>query len=379
MLSPVRSILPNVVLLAAACLAALGLGEILVREWEPQEIAGDPETVQPRGFYAPRPPLAFAMNPEFRGRFRRREFDTQVEIGPLGIRDRDFGPRAPGVRRVVVLGDSYTFGWGVEVGERYVDRLEEDLAPRWEVIKAGVNAYGTREEGEWLRAIGWSLEPEIVVLQFCMGNDFADNVGPRRRAENGFLVTEDGGIDGDRAGLGRDNGGRGGGGAARAPSVLGPVKTWLRAHSQLYVFLSERARWFRLGITRSERAASVVRDFNGTVDAGLATTAALLGEIAADARAHGARFLVVIVPMRHQVYDYAAVDRGALDHPNRALAAACDSLGIAALDLLPAFREETARGGPRLYFRRDRHWTREGHALAARALHEDLIARGWLQ
>jgi hypothetical protein len=80
--------------------------------------------------------------------------------------------------------------------------------------------------------------------------------------------------------------------------------------------------------------------------------------------------------MRHQIYEYAGADPGLLGYPNRTLRAACDSLGLRAIDLLAPFRAAAARAGERLYFRRDRHWTVAGHRLAGDALHDSLRSGG---
>jgi lysophospholipase L1-like esterase len=352
-----REALKNAALLGAATVVALAVGEAFVRVVAPQQLSVDPRRVHPRGFYAPHPEIGFTMNPAFRGRFRLPEFDTEVAIDSLGIRDREYGPRAEGTHRILVLGDSYTFGWGVEAGERYVDRLEERLnaggSERWEVVKAGINAYGTREEAAWLKTLGWDLEPDFVIVQFCMGNDFTDNAADGYHVAGDFLV------------------------ANRAPSTppdtarvswLAAVKRLGRERSHLYVLVRDRTRALRA--PRAERAGGLdeLRAFNRSVDEGLPPTAHALREIAEDAGRRGVPVLVLVVPMRHQIYESRAVDPAVLDHPNAAIAAACAEVGLPIFDLLPAFRDRAARGGPRLYFRVDRHWTREGHRLAGDAL-----------
>jgi hypothetical protein len=364
-----RAALKNAGLLALASLLALGAGELFIRLLAPQELAVDPRRTHPRFFYSAHPRIGFTMNPAFRGRFRQREFDTAVAIDSLGIRDREYGPSRPGTRRIVVLGDSYTFGWGVEAGERYVDRLETLLngrgSSRWEVVKAGINAYGTREEGLWLSEYGWALDPELVILEFCMGNDYADNFAPGYRVEDGYLVAKRPAPDADAA-------------AAPAPpaSALEPLKRWARRKSHLYVFLRDRVRWIRFGVGRAERGRGALRDFNASVDEGLPATERHLREIAEDARRHGVPVVVLIVPMRHQLYESRAIEAELLEYPNRVSRAACESAGLEVFDLLPEFRRAVAEGAPRLYFGVDRHWNREGHRLAGDLLHGELVRRG---
>ena len=48
-------------------------------------------------------------------RHESEEFDVQVKISGQGLRDREFPATASeGKTRIVAIGDSFTFGWGVQ-------------------------------------------------------------------------------------------------------------------------------------------------------------------------------------------------------------------------------------------------------------------------
>jgi hypothetical protein len=111
-----------------------------------------------------------------------------------------------------------------------------------------------------------------------------------------------------------------------------------------------------------------------------------LREIAGWAAAHGARYLVVLVPTKYQASDTGwdeyrarwglpddALDR---DHAQRFLRAFLEQEGIAFVDLLPSFR--AAASPESLFFSVDAHWTPAGHRLAAAIVHRELHRRGWL-
>jgi len=100
---------------------------------------------------------------------------TQVSINSRGLRDHETPyAKAPGQRRVLVLGDSVAFGWGVAQGETFSDQMEPLLEQRtgqyWEVINSGVNGYNTQQEQIWLEVEGLRYEPDIVVLVY-VAND----------------------------------------------------------------------------------------------------------------------------------------------------------------------------------------------------------------
>ena len=78
--------------------------------------------------------------------------------------------------RVLGLGDSILFGWGVPWEQTGVVRLQQRLAavlPQRvvEVIGTGVPGYNTAMQAELLRRYGGPLQPDVVLVDFC-GNDF---------------------------------------------------------------------------------------------------------------------------------------------------------------------------------------------------------------
>lgn len=107
-----------------------------------------------------------------------------VRINSQGLRDREFAPAPPaGVTRVVMLGDSVTFGWGVRDADTPSKLLESALntglaRPAWEVMNTGVGNYNTAMEVAWFFDHGPQLKPDIVVLNYFI-NDAEPT--PRRK------------------------------------------------------------------------------------------------------------------------------------------------------------------------------------------------------
>ena len=59
------------------------------------------------------------------------EFSFTARINAFGFRDVEVAERAPpGRLRVLALGDSFTFGWGVELEDTWVKRVEAALRAR---------------------------------------------------------------------------------------------------------------------------------------------------------------------------------------------------------------------------------------------------------
>ncbi len=96
---------------------------------------------------------------------------NRVELNSHGLRDEEVPyPKPPGERRILVLGDSVTFGWGVSQGETFSDRMEPLLrartGERWQVVNAGVNGYNSEQEAIYLQTEGMRYKPDIVLLVY---------------------------------------------------------------------------------------------------------------------------------------------------------------------------------------------------------------------
>ncbi len=135
----------------------------------------------PRALFAAtdHPSLPYVMRPHVDIVVRHGAFEVRVRTNAFGMREREITPTpAPGVRRVLVLGDSATFGEGVASEEAFPAVLERELGRRaaagdgrWEVLNAGVEGYNTVAEVAWLELYGLALRPHAVVVGFNL-NDF---------------------------------------------------------------------------------------------------------------------------------------------------------------------------------------------------------------
>jgi len=100
--------------------------------------------------------------------FSGREFSTRYEINRLGLRDDEASLAGPDV---VVLGDSFAMGWGVEHEEAFPKVLEKRIGLN--VLNAAISSYGTAREMILLRRIPRD-RLRYLVIQYC-GNDYEEN------------------------------------------------------------------------------------------------------------------------------------------------------------------------------------------------------------
>lgn len=103
------------------------------------------------------------------------DFDYRVEINSDGMRSPTIDRQhEPGKFRILLLGDSVTWGWGVDQEEMYAAVLSRKLGPGVEVVNPSVPGWGTDQELMWLEREGAGWAPDLVVLSFIY-NDIRSN------------------------------------------------------------------------------------------------------------------------------------------------------------------------------------------------------------
>lgn len=180
----------NLALLFGSLLFVFVVFEILVRIFSPQIF-----DIHPRGMYTTDQDVGYALTPDYEGHLQRNEFSTRISVNEQGLRGNSLGPRRDEVTRVLVLGDSFAFGYGVEEHESFPAYLETCLnstgAGTFEVLNAGVPGYGTVDQLNFLRSRGEALAPDFVILQFLSSNDLDENLYPATEwadVNDGWLV-----------------------------------------------------------------------------------------------------------------------------------------------------------------------------------------------
>lgn len=164
----------------------LGLAEGVVRR-DNHRSAQVPAIVQ----YHPDPALQYVLTPGATGSsdMMLDMPDASVVISSQGLRDRERAiPRPPDTVRMVVIGDSFTFGWGVDLQDVYIswlERLLDAATPHTvEVVNMGVPGYNLVQEVALLEASGLAFEPQVVMVGY-VSNDLdgpEPQFGPREGA-----------------------------------------------------------------------------------------------------------------------------------------------------------------------------------------------------
>ncbi len=98
--------------------------------------------------------------------------DVNVSINSDGLRDKEYSVEKTDAYRIIALGDSLTFGWGVEHDKTFQNILEEKVSQSRpvEVINFGTGNYNTEQEVNLFFEKGLKYNPDKVVL-FYFIND----------------------------------------------------------------------------------------------------------------------------------------------------------------------------------------------------------------
>lgn len=178
------------VAMALSLVAALAIGETVLRLRDDAVF----EALENKGRHAYDPDVGHVYRANYSQLIQSREFSTQWSSNAQGLRgERDFGAKAPGVARVLVVGDSFTVGDQVPYAETYPGVMQSEFdalygAGRIEVLNAGFPGFGTTHERKWIEKFACALEPDLIVVG-STPNDLIENRFPiLYEARNGALV-----------------------------------------------------------------------------------------------------------------------------------------------------------------------------------------------
>ena len=113
-------------------------------------------------------PYGYKLEPGQRGSYT---LDKPVRTNSVGFRDSKEWtvPKPEGTFRIMVLGDSFTFGNGVNAEERFSDLLEERLGREGmnvEVLNAAAGGWNLRNQHPFFKTEGLTYEPDALVVAF---------------------------------------------------------------------------------------------------------------------------------------------------------------------------------------------------------------------
>jgi hypothetical protein len=317
--------------------------------------------------------------PNSHAEFRQRDFAYIQRVNNLGLRGQDATVEKPaGTKRVLMLGDSFTMGKGVEDDQTFSVLVERSLQQAMascgggtvEVLNGGVDSYAPVLSMLQFQRDLAPLDPDLVILNL----DHSDLIqeaayrGQSVRGPNGEVVAVP---------------------QVAQQSLYERFLSWTTRHlffTRVVLVYVNRA--FDHGAITVRRVVNEAgrEHFAHTLEGDVDRTAQWrdvfesIGRIKAHADSLGMDFLLTTYPWAHQLGDsgwvpgrYAYMEPGERTtdlsaQTIRELSAAGD---IQLLETYPVFR--AYEGSEVLYFAYDPHWTPAGHEVMARALGQRLL------
>lgn len=317
-----------------------------------------------RRFFAYDSELGWRGRPSASGPFAGWEFVTQVHLNELGFRNvglwRD---KQPAQYEVLLLGDSITWGYGVQEGQRYSDLLGGELAKfgiNALINNVAVNGYDTGQELLLYRRLKGRGCPDLVLIGLY-ANDLWENGSPTQgpyskpyfRLTDGRLQLVNVPVP---ASVGWNN---------RRSETDDTRIVWMREHLRVYALAGWIRETVRLTFVEKPPMAS-------DPDAQeIEITAALLREWAGEVGRDHRQGAVIVLP------DAAGLARTEISATE---IAAAQSGVMPVLRLTDAFREAgNALQRPLFYHLDGAHWTEQAHEVAARHIARLLVKASLFQ
>ena len=275
---------------------------------------------------------------------RKRFVVHQNQFGLRGPDDMQL-QKTPGKKRILVLGDSYIWGFGANQDSLFsapqVHRTDN------EIINCGVSGYGTDHEYLFYLRTGQRFEVDQVVLAFTLYNDVDNNLAsiqynrhkPYFRLESGELVLHNEHV--------RD-------------SKFRSFKEELYRRSRVANMMAEGFAGLTEVLLPKKHKPKLDIMVSDADRAGIQLTLAIIKKLKEAVAAHNAELLVVFIP-----YEAHIVKHLPSNHPFAPLlASGLNEIGVNYREPYPEFFKASG-AGVRL-FNPDHHFTSEGHALFAK-------------
>lgn len=317
------------------------------------------------GMWEPDPELLLRLKPNLdMNIYGHPEFSFQVQTNQDGLRDEPFFHS----NDIAAIGDSFTFGFGVEANDGWPEQLEQ--VSSLDVANLGWAGWSSHVYPVTLQRFAVPLEAKIWIWGF-FGNDLPESADAER-----FLAS------GESDYLSWNQVGR-----FRAQDLPFP---WNLRSLQFAAALSD-PQLFLLPGSGEElyEGPELTMRYGGyawettdpnrpEVQRGWELTEAAFVRAKTLADEHDARLVIFYIPAREHVYwpyleeQATDLDISQLDEVEARLADLCARHDIDYLNLLPGFREH-ALAGEMLYYPQDGHWNALGHHLAAQLIHAYLV------
>ena len=363
--------LKNILLLLATIIIFLILFEVLFRVFN---IAPDYGPL--KGLYQKDDALDFKMTPNFTGKFVRQEFNINIFTNSNGLRDAEYGAKKQNDFRILELGDSFTWGaYGTELNQTFAKILEKKLNEKsnglnYQVINAGVPGYGTDQELLYLKNDGYKFNPDIVMVNFFVGNDFLDNSRTHElTVKKGYLVSN-----------------------SPRQNALENMRNFLIMHFHSYRLIEKGTislfnnfiqKYVKGKVQYDEYESKLfLKPASSEMNGEFSKTKIILDEMNSYLKSKNIKFVIVIIPLSYQVDENQKetfiknnLDKKDFDmqQPQKIIIEWARKNNVEVIDLLPDLSKLNNNGD--LYWKLNAHFNAKGNEAAGNIIYNNLVSR----
>ena len=316
-----------------------------------------------------------------------KDWKVDVKINSKRLRDEEIDYLPKGNEYIIVTGDSFSFGYGVELYESYPKVLERilnenanDDDKKFRVINAGFASGNSIDTAYlFLRNEGMKYKPKVVIFGYLPGNDLEDIEGhyweldenglPVKIKQPYLFINNEGNRQANSTYVSNEK-----------ANILWITHVFMSKYSHAYTF-------FKNGIKNTigmvfrrlfEPKVDTIYDniYGQIFQSGWEKTKFMFLETNSLLKRNNATLVIVYIPEKGQYNnenwrEYLYVNKKdendvSRNKPDDMMREFAEDNGILFADLYPAFHE---RQNEKLYFNIDPHWTARGHELAAQTIY----------
>lgn len=258
------------------------------------------------------------------------EFQLDLKINALGFREQKKIEDSE-QKDLVILGDSYAFGYGVEEDKRFGNILQKSFLDSIKCFNLGIpSCHFLNAKRNLEHAVQAGLTTENMIFAVCMENDLLN-----------YETIQEPTI-----------------------SVLKSIKSWFHKNSSLYNFVgrkvhdSKRIEHFLnwLGLVDKLEERKILEQIDQNVE----SSAQLLENLTGDFNT-----LILIVPSRF-LWIGENQEKTNLQHQKFVKELRQRSMKV--LDMKPIFESLSTQPFDDFYFKIDGHWNEKGHQVVGQTL-----------
>ena len=310
------------------------------------------------------------------------EFIVNVTINSAGYRDQDFKiKKLRNTKRIIFLGDSYVFGFGVELNETFHQIIKRKLSEKnksYEIINAGYKGnFAEDTEYLYLKKEGIKLNPDVVLLAITLSNDFDDintNKLYYNSSDNLYKAESLVHYIDNQSRLRFKQSQESQNFIKRA---LYKINLVLSYKSHLYILLKDTFRNILYTFYYGKYQNVYSNNYTEEINSSFAKVMNYTIKINELAKKNKAILVLILIPDKRAVYEYKIKDTNSdilnWTKPSEEIKRIAEKNNITVIDVLPDLKDYVnTHNQEMIYFKVDPHWNSKGHKIAAEAIYSKL-------